>query len=532
MCANFGQSPGRIKARIRQSPQKKAGLHGFLIWSHCKDTVCFIETHFTTMFIDVKKLLRFIGPGLLVSCAYIDPGNYSTSTAAGAQFHYSHLFIILLSNIFAVILQCLCIKLGTVTGLDLAENCRKHLPPWLNMTNYILAEVAVIFTDLAEVVGSAIAFNILFNIPLKIGVLLTIVDVLAIIFAYNPDGSMKHIRKFELFVSALVFLTFGCFMILLTKVDIESKLDVLEGFLPSKVLFKEKNAVYLGLGIIGATVMPHSLYLGSNLVKPRLREFDLQADTYTTEDHGDGSLSYKPSLNAIKYCLNYSYIELILSLCIIAIFINSSILIISAAALFGKPGAEDADLLSIYEMLCFYISKQAGLIFALAMFFSAIAAGVICTMAGMIIAEGSVNWSFNPFFRRLFTRTISIIPCLFMAIFSGRSGVATILNLSQVVLSLILPFVTAPLLYFTANKAIMTVKVHSSPNNAPIDSASDSVDISENTSLIQNLNGDLKTVDFSNSLTMNVLGIFSWLTIGFLNIYLIIQWIRGEDIHF
>lgn len=484
------------------------------------------------MFIDWKKLLKFVGPGLLVSCAYIDPGNYSTSTAAGAQFHYSHLFIILLSNIFAVILQCLCIKLGTVTGLDLAENCRKHLPPWLNLTNYILAEIAVIFTDLAEVVGSAIAFNILFNIPLKIGVLLTILDVLAIIFAYNPDGSMKHIRKFELFVSALVLLTFGCFMVLLTKVNIESKMDVLEGFLPSKILFKEKNAVYLGLGIIGATVMPHSLYLGSNLVKPRLREFDLQADSYTCEDHGDGSSSHKPSLNAIKYCLNYSYIELILSLCVIAIFINSSILIISAAALFGKPGAEDADLLSIYEMLCSYISKQAGLIFALAMFFSAIAAGVICTMSGMIIAEGSVKWTFNPFFRRLFTRTISIIPCLFMALFSGRSGVATILNLSQVVLSLILPFVTAPLLFFTANKAIMTVKVHAdTPTNEGI-SEGDQEEVSENTALFQEHQSDVKSIDFSNSLIMNVLGISSWLIIGFLNIYLITQWIRGEDIHF
>ena len=160
------------------------------------------------MRLDLKKLVKFVGPGLLVSCAYIDPGNYSTSTAAGAQFHYSHLFFILISNVFAVILQCLCIKLGTVTGLDLSENCRKHLPNWLNRLNYILAEIAVIFTDLAEVVGTAIALNILFNIPLKIGVLLTILDVLVIIFAYNPDKSLKHIRKFEIFVSMLVILTF------------------------------------------------------------------------------------------------------------------------------------------------------------------------------------------------------------------------------------------------------------------------------------------------------------------------------------
>lgn len=474
------------------------------------------------MYLDIKKLIKFIGPGLLVSCAYIDPGNYSTSTAAGAQFHYSHLFIILLSNIFAVILQCLCIKLGTVTGLDLAENCRKHLPTWLNLTNYVLAEIAVIFTDLAEVIGSAIAFNILFKIPLKIGVVLTILDVLVIIFAYNPDGSMRHIRKFEMFVSALVLMTFGCFILLLTKVDIESKAQVLEGFIPSKILFQEKNATYLALGIIGATVMPHSLYLGSNLVKPRLREFDAKFDSYGYQETSNGNSVHKPSLNAINYCLNYSYIELILSLCIIAIFINSSILIVSGASLFGKPGADDADLLSIYDLLCHYISNQAGLIFALAMFFSAIAAGVICTMAGMIIAEGSINWTLNPLLRRFFTRTISIIPCLFMALFSGRSGVAAILNLSQVVLSLILPFVTAPLLYFTANKTIMSVSVISESTGSSSN---------EQTPL---LDRDLNptTVDFSNSMIINILGIASWLIIGLLNIYLILQWFRGEDIHF
>jgi metal iron transporter len=474
------------------------------------------------MYLDIKKLIKFVGPGLLVSCAYIDPGNYSTSTAAGAQFHYAHLFFILISNIFAIVLQCLCIKLGTVTGLDLAENCKKHLPPWLNIMNYILAEIAIIFTDLAEVVGSAIAFNILFNIPLKFGVILTILDVLAIIFAYNPDGSMRHIRKFEIFVSSLVIMTFVCFTILVQKVEITSMLDVWEGFLPSKVLFEKKSAVYLGLGIIGATVMPHSMYLGSNLVKPRLKEFDVQSGSYDCYETTHDNTVWKPSLEAIDYCLNYSYIELILSLCIIAVFINSSILIVSAAALFGKPGADDADLLSIYAMLCEYVSKQAGLIFAWAMFFSAIAAGVICTMSGMIISEGSVNWKMNPFYRRLLTRTISIIPCLFMALFSGREGVATILNLSQVVLSLVLPFVTAPLLYFTANKSIMSVKV-CTEHESEIST--------ENTTLL-NCDTDVETVDFSNSLTMNVLGFISWFTIGFLNVYLIIQWIRGEDIHF
>lgn len=464
---------------------------------------------------DLVKLVKFVGPGLLVSCAYIDPGNYSTSTSAGAQFKYAHLFFIMLANFFAVILQCLAIKLGTVTGLDLAENCRKHLPQWLNVLNYILAETAVIFTDLAEVVGTAIALNILFNIPLKFGVLITICDVLAIIFAYNPDGSMRHIRKFEMFVSSLVILTFICFVILVNKVDFNLKSDILESLLPNKILFHEKSALYLGLGIIGATVMPHSLYLGSNLVKPRLKEFDLKSNTLQEEVTQGQKISYQPTFEAIKYCLNYSYVEMILSLCIIAVFINASILIVSGSALYGKPEANDADLISIYELLCKFISKQAGLIFAIAMVLSAVAAGVICTMSGMIIAEGSVNWNLNPFVRRLLTRTISIIPCLFMAIFSGRSGISTILNLSQVVLSLILPFVTAPLLYFTANKNLMTVKVNRADEE------------------YRTLLGDqTQCVNFANSSITNILAFFTWFTISFLNIYLIIQWAKGEDVHF
>lgn len=528
-----------------------------------------------SMIAELKKLLQFVGPGLLVSCAYIDPGNYSTSTAAGAQFGYSHLFIVLLSNFYAVILQCLCIKLGSVTGLDLAESCRRYLPGWLNVIIYGLAELAIIFTDLAEVVGTAIALNILFSVPLKFGVFLTILDVLVIVFAYNPDGSMRQIRKFELFVSFFVFMTFVCFVMLLDRVDISTKSDVIEGFFPSKILFSDKKATYLALGIIGATVMPHSLYLGSNLVKPRLKQYDLKHGYYIPhtpspdENAADyeWNHTYKPSLQSIDYCLNYSYAELIISLCVIAVFINSAILIVSGASLFGKPGAADADLLSIYEMLRDYISKQAGLIFAIAMLFSSIAAGVICTMSGMIVAEGGMHWTLSPIVRRLITRTIAIIPCMFMVLFMGRSGIALVLNLSQVILSLILPFCSAPLLYFTANPKIMRVAVQdistdeegnkqkrgapeqdgvtaispSSGANAvsaestnQIQSGSISTETSpliQRTKSKDNL-GPIKYHDFSNSTIMNILGITTWATISFLNVYLIVMYLRGEDVHF
>ncbi|VEU23002.1 DEKNAAC104272 [Brettanomyces naardenensis] len=519
------------------------------------------------MLAELRKLLKFVGPGLLVACAYIDPGNYSTSTAAGAQFHYSHLFVVVLSNFYAVILQCLCIKLGSVTGLDLAESCRQYLPPWLNIAVYVLAEVAIIFTDLAEVVGTAIALDILFAIPLKLGVLLTILDVIVIVFAYNPDGSMRQIRKFEMFVSFFVFLTFVCFAMLLGKVDVGNKSSVLEGFLPSKVLFTDKKATYLALGIVGATVMPHSLYLGSNLVKPRLKHYDLVhgyfiPHTPTADEDPDDfewNHSYKPSLQAIKYCLNYSYAELIISLCVVAVFINSAILIVSGAALFDKPGAADADLLSIYEMLRDYVSKRAGLIFAVAMLFSSIAAGVVCTMSGMIVAEGGMHWRVNPLVRRLITRTIAIIPCMFMVLFMGRSGIALVLNLSQVILSLILPFCSAPLLYFTANPRIMRVPVQDiscdqegenhrrasvdglerpSSLQPPQDDEDEiSVTDAENSPLItrtkskDNL-GPIKYRDFTNSPIMNVLGITTWGTITAMNIYLIWQYLMGEDVHF
>ncbi|KAG7751338.1 hypothetical protein KL929_000591 [Ogataea haglerorum] len=482
------------------------------------------------MMVEWRKLISFIGPGLLITCAYIDPGNYSTSTNAGAQFGYIHLFIIFLSNIFAIILQCLCIKLGTVTGLDLAQNCRKHLPRWLNLTVYVLAELAIIFTDLAEIVGTAIALYILFGIELKIGVLLTIFDVLVILLAYNPDGSLKEIRRFEFFVATMVLAAFACFIILMNKVEIPSKRELFEGFLPSKQLFTSKESIYLALGIVGATVMPHSLYLGSNLVKPRLKEFDsskdaepLQVQSVVQEANED---TYRPSLAAIDYCLNYSYAELVCSLCIVAVFINSAILIVSAAALYKKPEAMDADLISIYELLSHYVSTTAGLIFAIAMLFSSIAAGIICTMSGALVAEGCLEWKLNPFYRRIITRSIAIVPCMAMALFMGREGIATILNLSQVILSLILPFVSAPLLYFTCNKNIMKVKVQvEQPQELDNDMPT------ETSSLIPVNKGE-NYKDFSNSAITNVLAILTWGTIGFLNIFLIVQYFRGEDIHF
>ncbi|CCH59743.1 hypothetical protein TBLA_0B09260 [Henningerozyma blattae CBS 6284] len=520
-----------------------------------------------------KKFLGFIGPGIMVSVAYMDPGNYSTSVSGGAQFKYQLLFSVFISNIFAVLLQCLCVKLGSVTGYDLAENCRRNLPLWMNYTLYFFAELAIIATDLAEVVGTAIALNILFNIPLTWGVILTVLDVLIILIFYKPESnSMKKVRYFELCVSLLVGATCFCFVLELCKISIPDKWELTRGFMPSSIIFKDQQALYISLGILGATVMPHSLYLGSSVVKPRLIEYDLKRY---------GEAQQRPSLNAINYSLKYAYAELIISLFLIATFVNSAILIVAGATLYGQPEAADADLLSIYNLLVHYISPAAGLVFALAMLCSGQSAGIICTVAGQIVSEGFIQWTLSPWATRLCTRLIAIIPCLFVTLTMGERGISDILNFSQVVLSLILPIVSAPLIYFTANRKLMTVndihgdfdpKSHthrirsnnySSTNNScnsithstdqllivEQESEDDSSIINETTPLnlmhrnsTDSSNGIINNsivnfqnkhaVDFTNNSWLTYSAVIVWATIAGLNTYLVISFLFGADVHF
>lgn len=460
----------------------------------------------------------------MVSVAYMDPGNYSTSVSGGANYQYKLLFAVFISNIFAVLLQCLCVKLGSVTGLDLAQNCRKHLPKWLNLSLYACAELAIIATDLAEVVGTAIALEILCNIPLIIGVLLTVLDVLVILIAYRPESkSMRNVRGFEIFVSIFVFLTVICFILELFRISVPNKWTLFKGFLPSKELTEEKG-LYLSLGILGATVMPHSLYLGSSLVHSRLEDYDIKNKIKKPVD------STRPSFSAIKYCLKFSYAELIVSLFLIATFVNSAILIVAGATLYGQPDADDADLLSIYEMLSRYISPTAGLIFALAMLFSGQSAGIVCTMAGQIVSEGFLEWSFQPWVRRIITRLIAIIPCIFVTLTMGRKGIADILNGSQVCLSLILPFVSAPLIYFTSAKQFMQVDIS---NNDEQDSLTADIDSTYGTFVRStDATSGKKTVDFTNGKTLTFFAVLTWATIGFFNLFLIGSFALGKDVHF
>ncbi|KAA8620099.1 MntH Mn2+ and Fe2+ transporter of the NRAMP family [Pyrenophora tritici-repentis] len=420
----------------------------------------------------VRKYLTFVGPGFMVAVAYIDPGNYATDIAAGASFEYKLLFVVLMSNIFAIFLQSLCIKLGSVTGMNLAENCRAHLPLWLNYVLYFFAESAIIATDIAEVIGTAIALNILLHIPLVAGCAISILDVLIILLFYSPSGTMAAIRGFEIFVALLVLGVVVCFCFELSKVHASAG-EVLHGYVPSSTLIKSQ-ALYQACGILGATVMPHSLYLGSGIVQPRLREYDDNHNSTSFYDEDTGSLidelKYKPSLAAIKHCMSYSIIELTISLFTFALFVNSAIVIVAGASLYGQSEAADADLFSIHSLLSRSVAPAAGTLFALALLLSGLSAGIVCTIAGQMVSEGQLNWTIKPWIRRLITRSISITPSIIIAGAVGREGLSQALNGSQVALSVILPFVSAPLIWFTCRSRYMKVAVRHD-NDSPLRTA-------------------------------------------------------------
>ncbi|KAG5971142.1 hypothetical protein E4U58_000241 [Claviceps cyperi] len=413
---------------------------------------------------------QFVGPGFMISVAYIDPGNYSTDIAAGASYQYRLLFIVLLSNLFAILLQSLAIQLGTITGLDLASACRAFLPRWLNYVLYALAEVAIIATDMAEVIGTAIALNLLIpKLPLVAGCALSILDVMIILFFYRPDRAVRELRLFEAFVCLLVLGVVICFCIQLSLIK-GSVGDVFRGYLPSGKLV-EADALYQACGILGATVMPHGLYFGSGIVQPRLREYDAShgllpvapvsgaASTMTmlTTDEYHDKAKYVPSQAAIKHSLKYSIIELALALSTFALFVNSAILIVAGASLYQNPEAAEADIFGIHDLLAKSISPAVGTIFALALLLSGISAGIVCTITGQMVSEGAINWKLKPWLRRLITRSISVTPSIIIAGAVGRTGLNAALNASQVVLSTVLPFITLPLIYFTSRSKYMTV---------------------------------------------------------------------------
>jgi len=358
------------------------------------------------------------------------------------------------------------------------------------------------------------------------GCAITLADVLFLLIFYRPNGAMWGLRLFEFFVMALVLGVVVCFCIQLALIKNQSVGHVLRGYVPSSAVVQSQgfaslhpitcvevrssltesgNSLYQSCGILGATVMPHSLFLGSGVVQARLKDFDVTqgyVDASVPLGSNGGEVEYRPSFAAIRSCMKYSIIELTLSLFTFALFVNSAILIVAGASLYGKPGADEADLWGIHDLLSNSIAPAAGLIFALALLLSGISAGIVCTMAGQMVSEGMLNWSIRPWLRRVITRSISIIPSIIIAAAVGKKGLDKTLNASQVVLSVILPFVTAPLIYFTCRNRYMTV---------PTDRAAHGEG-----------HPQPEGVGMRNNILVCILGVIIWLIIAVMNVALLV----------
>ncbi|MCJ1380699.1 hypothetical protein MMC17_003807 [Xylographa soralifera] len=469
----------------------------------------------------VWKFGKFIGPGALISVAYIDPDNYQTAISAGAIFGYKLLFIVLVSNLIAIYLQALSVKLGSITGMDLAQMNRAHLPRWLNLALYFLAEASIICTDIGQVIGTAIAINILIpQIPLVGGCALSIADTLFILLFYRPDGSMKALRAFELFVAAFVLGVFICFCIELSLISKTYVGPIFDGFLPSATIVQSQG-LYQSCAILGGTLMPHTIYLGSGLVQARMREFDVKSNRYRESPSSSASSAismYRPSMSAIKSCMSYSIAELVITLAVIAIFVNSAILIVAAGSL--SPDAGDADLPGMYALFVSSISQAAGTIFALALLFSGISAGIIATMAGQLVCEGALNWRMSPFLRRLVTRSIAILPGIVIAGATGQEGLAAALNGCNVVLSIVLIFITAPLIWYTSRNKYMTVAIDADNRVEPLEATE--IPDENGDAERQNPAIELGTKSFANNWATTIVALLIWFIVTFMNVATIV----------
>lgn len=375
-----------------------------------------------------RKMMAFAGPGLLVAVGYMDPGNWATDLAAGSRFGYTLLSVILISNLMAILLQHLSLKLGIVTGRDLAQACRDHYSRPVGFVLWVLCEIAIAACDMAEVIGSAIALNLLFGIPLTGGVLITALDVM-IILALHSRG----FRLIETFVGSLIFIIGACFAynIYVSSPDAAA---VAAGLVPSTEVITNPGMLYIAIGILGATVMPHNLYLHSSIVQTR---------AFARDQAGR------------KMAVRFATIDSTVSL-LFAFFINAAILILSAAAFYGSNHGEVAELGDAYKLLSPVLGDPfASVLFAVALLASGQNATITGTMAGQIVMEGFLDLRLRPWVRRMITRLIAIVPAAVVASMYGETGVGQLLILSQVILSLQLGFAVVPLVQFTSEKAKM-----------------------------------------------------------------------------
>ncbi|BEI88013.1 uncharacterized protein CcaverHIS019_0107310 [Cutaneotrichosporon cavernicola] len=493
----------------------------------------------------LKRHTAFIGPGLVAAVAYVDPGNWATDLEAGARWGYKLLFIVFLAGLAAICLQVMSVRLGAVTSKSLPRNTRELILSWearwpqhrrwfraLLYSLWVIAEIAIIATDLAELIGSAIALNLLFpKLPLFAGVLITAVDVMIVLIFFRSDSGRQGMLLFEIVIVTLVLAVFISFMILLDMVKPVWR-DVFHGLVPSKTLFSP-GALYVGIGIIGATVMPHALFLGSALagvdrlnmlprppkrrrepinnrlpalnpaaaIRRRLRvqrqDTDPEIPLEPVEGHEPtaASTSAAPSaapsplviakstdkddeyeakmeeyekeirkfdrIRWVKLHVGHASIDTGASLLGFALTINSAILTLAGATFFyGDTGAsaDQADINGAHKLVSEYVGNAAGIIFALALLCAGQSASITATLAGQIVSEGFLEWKISPMLRRLITRLIGVVPAAIVASSVGNKGLNTMLVASQVILCLVLPTVTIPLVYLCSRKDIMAVE--------------------------------------------------------------------------
>jgi manganese transport protein len=376
----------------------------------------------------LRRFLAFLGPGYMVSVGYMDPGNWATDIVGGSRFGYTLLSVILLSNLMAILLQSLAARLGIATGRDLAQACRDHYSRPVNIALWFACEIAIVACDLAEVIGTSIALKLLFGIPLVLGAMITAVDVFVVLLLMK-----RGFRSLEAFVISLLLVIFLCFgvQILLASPSVGS---ILAGFVPSASIVREPAKLYIAIGIIGATVMPHNLYLHSSIVQTR---------AYERTPEGRRS--------AVRWAVTDSTIALML-----ALFVNAAILIV-AAAVFHETGRTDvAEIGQAYELLSPMLGVGiASTLFAVALLASGVNSTVTATLAGQIVMEGFLRLRIPPWARRLITRGLAIVPVVVVTAVFGETGTAKLLVLSQVVLSMQLPFAVVPLVRFVTDERKM-----------------------------------------------------------------------------
>jgi manganese transport protein len=372
-----------------------------------------------------RKLAAFAGPGYLVAVGYMDPGNWATDLAGGARYGYTLLSVILISNLMAILLQALAVRLGIAGGRDLAQACRDSYSRPVTLTLWLLCEIAIAATDLAEVIGAAIALNLLFGLPMVWGVCLTALDVMIVLFLQH-----RGFRYVEALVISLIVVIAGCFAVELWLAR-PNPGDVAAGFIPRPEVVTNADMLYIALGILGATVMPHNLYLHSSIVQTRR-----YADTLASKR------------DAIRFATIDSSVALMS-----ALFINAAILITSAAVFHGTPNESVADIGDAYQLLSPALGTTvAGLVFALALLCSGQNATLTGTLAGQIVMEGFINFRMRPWLRRLITRLVAIIPAVITIVLYGEDSTGELLVLSQVILSLQLSFAVFPLVMFTGDR--------------------------------------------------------------------------------